>query len=181
MAATGVESLSGRLVDGLSGGQRVWVAMELAQQTPLLLLEEPTTTITTMAGLTRSTSGPASLKSAASNGTCTNNRPANPTVRLIRSARTVKRPITIHPSSNDANRSLIDGFNKGVVLVGHSYANSPDMRVKTIPSPRSTRKPPATFVIHGRKRDSLASARSDPKAIARKRSHSKTTANIQAP
>jgi len=45
MAATGVTELSGRLVDELSGGQRqrVWVAMVLAQQTPLLLLDEPTT------------------------------------------------------------------------------------------------------------------------------------------
>ncbi|MFJ4172099.1 ABC transporter ATP-binding protein [Paenarthrobacter sp. NPDC089714] len=45
MEATGVSALSGRLVDELSGGQRqrVWVAMVLAQQTPLLLLDEPTT------------------------------------------------------------------------------------------------------------------------------------------
>ncbi|NEE04628.1 ABC transporter ATP-binding protein [Phytoactinopolyspora halotolerans] len=45
MAATGVTELSARLVDELSGGQRqrVWVAMVLAQQTPLLLLDEPTT------------------------------------------------------------------------------------------------------------------------------------------
>ena len=45
MAATGVTELSGRLVDELSGGQRqrVWVAMVLAQQTPLMLLDEPTT------------------------------------------------------------------------------------------------------------------------------------------
>ncbi|WP_240759180.1 ABC transporter ATP-binding protein, partial [Phytoactinopolyspora endophytica] len=45
MAATGVSDLSARLVDELSGGQRqrVWVAMVLAQQTPLLLLDEPTT------------------------------------------------------------------------------------------------------------------------------------------
>lgn len=45
MAATGVGELSGRLVDELSGGQRqrVWVAMVLAQQTPILLLDEPTT------------------------------------------------------------------------------------------------------------------------------------------
>jgi iron complex transport system ATP-binding protein len=45
MAATGVTDLSGRLVDELSGGQRqrVWVAMVLAQQTPLILLDEPTT------------------------------------------------------------------------------------------------------------------------------------------
>lgn len=45
MQATGITSLSGRLVDELSGGQRqrVWVAMVLAQQTPLLLLDEPTT------------------------------------------------------------------------------------------------------------------------------------------
>jgi iron complex transport system ATP-binding protein len=45
MAATHVDSLSARLVDELSGGQRqrVWVAMVLAQQTPILLLDEPTT------------------------------------------------------------------------------------------------------------------------------------------
>ncbi|MFE6699248.1 ABC transporter ATP-binding protein [Streptomyces sp. NPDC057718] len=45
MAATGVTELSHLPVDELSGGQRqrVWVAMVLAQQTPLLLLDEPTT------------------------------------------------------------------------------------------------------------------------------------------
>ncbi len=45
MRCTGVTELSGRLVDELSGGQRqrVWVAMVLAQQTPLVLLDEPTT------------------------------------------------------------------------------------------------------------------------------------------
>ena len=45
MAATRVTDLSGRLVDELSGGQRqrVWIAMVLAQQTPILLLDEPTT------------------------------------------------------------------------------------------------------------------------------------------
>jgi len=45
MRCTGVCELSGRLVDELSGGQRqrVWVAMVLAQQTPLVLLDEPTT------------------------------------------------------------------------------------------------------------------------------------------
>ena len=45
MAATGVDGLAGRAVDELSGGQRqrVWVAMVLAQQTPVILLDEPTT------------------------------------------------------------------------------------------------------------------------------------------
>lgn len=45
MEATRVTDLSGRMVDELSGGQRqrVWVAMVLAQQTPILLLDEPTT------------------------------------------------------------------------------------------------------------------------------------------
>ncbi|TDD21801.1 ABC transporter ATP-binding protein [Nonomuraea diastatica] len=45
MAATGVTDLSGRLVDTLSGGQRqrVWVAMVLAQETSIVLLDEPTT------------------------------------------------------------------------------------------------------------------------------------------
>lgn len=45
MNATGITDLSGRHVDELSGGQRqrVWVAMVLAQQTDVLLLDEPTT------------------------------------------------------------------------------------------------------------------------------------------
>ncbi|MDR2293831.1 MAG: ATP-binding cassette domain-containing protein [Microbacterium sp.] len=45
LAATNTTDLSERLVDELSGGQRqrVWVAMVLAQQTQLLLLDEPTT------------------------------------------------------------------------------------------------------------------------------------------
>jgi iron complex transport system ATP-binding protein len=45
MSATGVAELSDRRVDELSGGQRqrVWVAMAIAQQTGILLLDEPTT------------------------------------------------------------------------------------------------------------------------------------------
>jgi len=45
LAATNVADLADRPVDELSGGQRqrVWLAMALAQQTPILLLDEPTT------------------------------------------------------------------------------------------------------------------------------------------
>ena len=40
-----MQDLTGRMVDELSGGQRqrVWLAMVLAQQTSVLLLDEPTT------------------------------------------------------------------------------------------------------------------------------------------
>ncbi|AGT10387.1 ABC transporter ATP-binding protein [Paracoccus aminophilus] len=45
MAATGVADFAERPVSELSGGQRqrVWIAMVLAQDTPILLLDEPTT------------------------------------------------------------------------------------------------------------------------------------------
>lgn len=45
MADTDVTALAERQVDALSGGQkqRVWVAMVLAQKTPIVLLDEPTT------------------------------------------------------------------------------------------------------------------------------------------
>jgi len=45
MCTARVEELADRAVDELSGGQRqrVWIAMVLAQETPLLLLDEPTT------------------------------------------------------------------------------------------------------------------------------------------
>lgn len=45
LEVTGTAALADRAVDELSGGQRqrVWIAMVLAQQTDLLLLDEPTT------------------------------------------------------------------------------------------------------------------------------------------
>ncbi|MFI2302092.1 ABC transporter ATP-binding protein [Actinacidiphila glaucinigra] len=45
LAATGMADLADRPVDELSGGQRqrAWIAMAVAQDTPVLLLDEPTT------------------------------------------------------------------------------------------------------------------------------------------
>lgn len=45
LKATGVEDLKDRPVDSLSGGQRqrAWIAMTLAQDTDVILLDEPTT------------------------------------------------------------------------------------------------------------------------------------------
>lgn len=45
LAATGMTELADRPVDELSGGQRqrAWIAMAVAQGTPVLLLDEPTT------------------------------------------------------------------------------------------------------------------------------------------
>ncbi|MFE6157677.1 ABC transporter ATP-binding protein [Streptomyces sp. NPDC056486] len=45
LAATGMSDLADRPVDELSGGQRqrAWIAMAVAQGTPVLLLDEPTT------------------------------------------------------------------------------------------------------------------------------------------
>lgn len=45
MEMAGITSLRSRFVDELSGGQRqrAWIAMLLAQETPILLLDEPTT------------------------------------------------------------------------------------------------------------------------------------------
>ncbi|MEW9502521.1 ABC transporter ATP-binding protein [Jeotgalibacillus marinus] len=45
LQATGMKELADRLVDSLSGGQRqrAWIAMTLAQDTDIILLDEPTT------------------------------------------------------------------------------------------------------------------------------------------
>lgn len=45
LSATGIEHLRDRTVDSLSGGQRqrAWIAMTLAQDTDIILLDEPTT------------------------------------------------------------------------------------------------------------------------------------------
>lgn len=45
LSVTGMSELADRVVEELSGGQRqrAWIALVLAQQTPILLLDEPTT------------------------------------------------------------------------------------------------------------------------------------------
>ncbi|MCT7094600.1 ATP-binding cassette domain-containing protein, partial [Salmonella enterica] len=45
MQATGIAHLAAQSVDTLSGGQRqrAWIAMVLAQETSIMLLDEPTT------------------------------------------------------------------------------------------------------------------------------------------
>lgn len=47
LAAADVSDLADRALDTLSGGQRqrAWIAMSIAQQTPLLLLDEPTSAL----------------------------------------------------------------------------------------------------------------------------------------
>lgn len=47
LAAADIEALADRALDTLSGGQRqrAWVAMSIAQETPLLLLDEPTSAL----------------------------------------------------------------------------------------------------------------------------------------
>ncbi|GEN25906.1 ferric enterobactin transporter FepC [Halomonas cupida] len=47
LAAAGLESLADRSLDTLSGGQRqrAWIAMTIAQQTPVILLDEPTSAL----------------------------------------------------------------------------------------------------------------------------------------
>ncbi|PTL91874.1 cobalamin/Fe(3+)-siderophore ABC transporter ATP-binding protein [Halomonas litopenaei] len=46
-AAAGLEDLAERALDTLSGGQRqrAWIAMTIAQQTPIILLDEPTSAL----------------------------------------------------------------------------------------------------------------------------------------
>src|SRR5699024_9456962 len=47
LAAANLEHLADRSLDSMSGGQRqcAWIAMAIAQQTPLLLLDEPTSAL----------------------------------------------------------------------------------------------------------------------------------------
>lgn len=61
---TGMQALAGRPVDELSGGQRqrAWISMALAQETDILLLDEPTTYLdlahaVDMMGVVRSVAG----------------------------------------------------------------------------------------------------------------------------
>jgi iron complex transport system ATP-binding protein len=108
MASTGVAELADRYVDELSGGQRqrVWIAMALAQQTPLLLLDEPTTFLDIQIRSTCSTSAPNCTRHGAARWwpccTTSTTRPATPpTSSRCATARSWRRA---HPRTSSPPR-----------------------------------------------------------------------------